>query len=411
MTDTTSPVGRIRIIAGLAAVLAIGILVGVLVASPNRDATVEATEPPSSTSEAPTTSAPPTTTVAEATEPPPSTSTVPTSTVPTSTVPTTAAPTTTEAPVAPTDACTGSALALTGPIDGTDSLWLYDLDTTTLSDLLPAGPSGPRTPQWSTKCDAIFFVSPGADTTSSVIQRVELATLDVFTILEVDAAIGHFDVHDGDTGFDITTIVDDTTVVSHVSAGSQELQNFLELGPHLPWNGVLDLRVTSNGTRIVYQSDTLTSLEVVDPSGQASAVPLGDLTTSPFQRDCCALSPDGQKLAAEILLGNFGDTGAEVGMVLFDLSTGETETFTSDADSYFYGTLNSPTWSSDGAHVAFIHHNTRFDCCNDDGVYEFLDGSIDLWLATVGAPFATPIASFPMTQPYNGHEIAWMPNG
>ena len=89
MTDTTSPVGRIRIIAGLAAVLAIGILVGVLVASPNRDATVEATETPSSTSEAPTTSAPPTTTVAEATEPLPSTSTVPTSTVPATTVPTT----------------------------------------------------------------------------------------------------------------------------------------------------------------------------------------------------------------------------------------------------------------------------------------------------------------------------------
>jgi len=377
VSDATSPVGRIRIIGGIAAVLAIGIIGGVLLSSPNQDATVEATAPPSSTSEAPTSSAPPTT----------------------------------EAPAAPTDACTGSALVLTGPIDGTDSLWLYDLDSATLNDLLPAGSSRPRTPKWSAQCDAIFFVSPGADTTSSAIQRVELATLDVSTVLEVDAVIGHLAVDDGDTGFTFTTIVGDTTVISHISVGSMEIQSFLELGPHPPWNGVRDLTGGPSGTRILYQNETLSSLEIVEPPGQANAVPLGDLTTSPFQQDCCAISPDGQKLATEILLGDYGDTGAEVGMVLVDLTTGETETFTSDASPYFYGSLNSPTWSSDGTRVAFIHHNTRYDCCTEDGGYEFLDGSIDLWVATVGAPFAAPIASFPMTQPFNGHEIAWMPNG
>ena len=41
---------------------------------------------------------------------------------------------------------------MTGRFSGTDSLFLFDLTTESLVDVLPNGPSEPRTPVWSSDC-------------------------------------------------------------------------------------------------------------------------------------------------------------------------------------------------------------------------------------------------------------------
>ncbi|MBT5332543.1 MAG: hypothetical protein HOL49_01000 [Gammaproteobacteria bacterium] len=66
-----------------------------------------------------------------------------------------------------------------------------------MSNLLPDGSSAPRSPVWSSECDAIFFVSevPGGD--SSLVQQIDLVSLDVSTLFEYDDWITHLAVHDG----------------------------------------------------------------------------------------------------------------------------------------------------------------------------------------------------------------------
>ena len=402
-TDQPQPAGgqspdRTQQIIIVLLVIVVLLLGGLLLAQCGDDTEPTTTATP--TTATPTTTVPSSSTAAPATTVPPSTTAAPTTTVP---------PSTTTVPV---DACNGSALALTGAIDEADSLYLYDLDTASLSNLLPDGSSAPRSPVWSSECDAIFFVSevPGGD--SSLVQQIDLVSLDVSTLFEYDDRITHLAVHDGDGAFEFTTVEDDMTFVTNISLGSGEFQTHLELGPHLPWDGVQDLSLSPSGMLILYQNE-FNNLNIVSDSPELAAqVPLGALTMNPFQQNCCALSPDGQMLAIEILLGDYGDTGGETGMVLLDLATGDTETFTKDGDSpYFYGSINSPSWASDGSQVVFLYDNSQYALCSGEGCYEFIGGTIELWLAAPGAPFATLIASFNKPQPSSGHEVAWMPGG
>jgi hypothetical protein len=306
--------------------------------------------------------------------------------------------------------CNGSALALTGSIDEADSLYLYDPDTASLSNLLPDGSSAPRSPVWSSECDAIFFVSRGPGGDSSLVQQIDLVSLEVSTLFEYGDWITHLAVHDGGGAFEFTTVEDDTTFVTNISLGSGEFQTYLELGPHLPWQGVQDLSLSPSGMLILYRSE-FSKLNIVSDSPELAAqVPLGALEMSPFGRNCCALSPDGQMLAIEILLGDYGDTGGETGMVLLDLTNGDTETFTKDGDSpYFYGLLNSPSWASDGSQVVFFHDYDQWSDSPEDSSAEIVGGASELWLAAPGAPFATLIASF--TYSFGLKEVAWMPGG
>lgn len=324
--------------------------------------------------------------------------------------------TTTEAP--PASSCDGSTLALTGQFGEADSLYLFDLESAALVDVLPNGPSEPRAPVWSSGCDAIFFVSPGPDD-SSLVNRVDLDSQAVTFLFQHELPIQHLVVDDDAEVFEFSSIdsgefasADDVTYLTRYTAESGDSETYFEVGPRESWVRPLDLAATPSGTWLLHDSLTFSGIEIIDGDLETSAVELGELPLSPFGRDCCEISPNGQRLAIEAALGGSGDTGSANALAMVDLESGEAQVVTKDGENpYFYGAIESPTWSSDSSQVIFIHSSKIWDYGPDcDAPCVFLEGSIGLWLAADGNAEASLIASFDMASQYFQGEAAWMPN-
>ncbi|MGB0501607.1 MAG: hypothetical protein ACPGNP_10520, partial [Acidimicrobiales bacterium] len=105
-------------------------------------------------------------------------------------------------------------------------------------------------------------------------------------------------------------------------------------------------------------------------------------------------------------------TGSANALAMVDLESGEAQVVTKEGENpYFYGAIESPTWSSDSSQVIFIHSSKIWDYGPDcDAPCVFLEGSIGLWLAADGNAEASLIASFDMASQYFQGEAAWMPN-
>jgi len=358
---------------------------------------------------------------------PSSTTTVPatTTTVPAPT--TTAAPppsTTTPAPppstttvAPPSSSCDGSTLAVTGRFSGTDSLFLFDLTTESLVDVLPNGPSEPRTPVWSSDCDAIFFVTPGPDD-ASLVNRLDLESQEVTFVFEHDFWIRDLIVHgDGEVyEFSSTDVgepfsADDVTYLTRYVAASGEFETHHEIDASTAWVQPHDLAETPSGTLLLHGTATFGGLEIIGEDLETSPVDLGDLPLSPFGRDCCEISPNGQRVAVETALGGYGDTGSANALALVDLISGDAQVITNGDEYPWFDRIASPAWSSDSSQVVFLEINERWDFGPDcDLPCVFIEGTITLWLATDGNAEAVPLASFDMDNVFMQGEVAWMPN-
>lgn len=324
--------------------------------------------------------------------------------------------TTTEAP--PASSCDGSTLALTGQFGEADSLYLFDLTSETLVDVLPNGPSEPRAPVWSSGCDAIFFVSPGPDD-SSLVNRVDLDSQAVTFVFQHELPIQHLVVNDDAEVFEFSSIdsgefasADDTTYLTRYTAETGDSETYFEVGPRESWVRPQDLAATPSGTWLLHDSPTFSGIEIFDDDFETSVVELGELPLSPFRRDCCEISPNGQKVAIETALGGYGDTGSANALALVDLASSEAQVVTKDGeDPYFYGSILSPAWSSDSSQVIFIDSDKVWSQGPDsDTAFVFLEGTIRLWLAADDNAEASLIASFDMASQYFQGEVAWMPN-
>ena len=190
---------------------------------------------------------------------------------------------------------------MTGRFSGTDSLFLFDLTTESLVDVLPNGPSEPRTPVWSSDCDAIFFVTPGPDD-ASLVNRLDLESQEVTFVFEHDFWIRDLIVHgDGEVyEFSSTDVgepfsADDVTYLTRYVAASGEFETHHEIDASTVWVQPHDLAETPSGTLLLHGTAIFGGLEIIGEDLETSPVDLGDLPLSPFGRDCCEISPNGQR--------------------------------------------------------------------------------------------------------------------
>ena len=375
---------------------------------------------PTPTTTAPTTTAAPPTTV-------PST-TVPSTTVPSTTVPTT----TTAAPVTVDSPCDGSPLAITGAFDGDHSLYVFDLEPAVLTDLLPDGPVSPSSPTWAPTCEAIAFISVESGLGSDRIHHLELSTGELTVLGE--GPPGERLLHltwspDGDalayarrTRGQLLGEDDDPpdmTAVDILAIGTREVTTVLTLPTLGGWLGVADIAWPGeSGVTILYKSDRY-NYDLIRADGERSTVHA--IAGPKYSAHCCELSPDARYVAAASVFSSPDDSQMRV----VDLATGESHDFTRDPDTVdqesadeasegnrlpFSGWLESPSWSSDGTQVAFVHPEGRWECCDDEGFSTLTGGPTTVWLATIGESVATPIVSFDSNGSQRlSHDLAWPP--
>ena len=329
-----------------------------------------------------TTLIPVTTVPATTTTRPPTTSTAPTTTVPA---------TTTAAPSEPEPLCDGSALAITGALEGAYSLYVFDLETSALTNLLPDGPVFPSSPAWAPTCEAIAFISVEVGTRSDRIHHLDLGTGDLTVLGEGPPGerLAHLTwspegdalaysrlpdwrllrpCHGGDSRegcefFDWLT----RTAVDVLVTETREVTTLLTLPTKGNVLGVADIAWRSGGGVTILYKSGLYNYDVIYPGTQSLTV---DAIAGPkHSAHCCELSPEARYVAAASYFR--GPTSSDDSqMRVVELSTGDSHDFTKDPDEVdhdssdelpegnripFSGWLESPSWSSDGTRVAFVH--------------------------------------------------------
>lgn len=358
----------------------------------------------------------------------------PTTTAPTTTAapPATVPTTTTPAPVTADSPCDGSPLAITGAFDGDYSLYVFDLETAVLTDLLPDGPVSPSSPAWAPTCEAIAFISVESGLGSDRIDHLDLSTGELTVLGEGPPGerLDHLTWSpDGEalaytrrTRGQLRSEDDDPpdmTAVDILAIGTREVTTVLTLPTLGGWLGVADIAwPRESGVTILYKSDRY-DYDLIRADGERSTVHA--IAGPKYSVHCCELSPDARYVAAASVFSSPDDSQMRV----VDLATGESHDFTRGPDTVdqesadenpggnrvpFSGWLESPSWSSDGTQVAFVHPEGRWECCDDQGFSTLTGGPTTVWLVTIGESVATPIVSFDSNESQRlSHDLAWPP--
>ena len=211
----------------------------------------------------------------------------------------------------------------------------------------------------------------------------------------------------------------DMTAVDILAIETREVTTVLTLPTLGGWLGVADIAwPRESGVTILYKSDRY-DYDLIRADGERSTVHA--IAGPKYSVHCCELSPDARYVAAASVFSSPDDSQMRV----VDLATGESHDFTRGPDTVdqesadenpggnrvpFSGWLESPSWSSDGTQVAFVHPEGRWECCDHQGFSTLTGGPTTVWRVTIGESVATPIVSFDSNESQRlSHDLAWPP--